>query len=318
MFGALTCNIKIRFIPSRKSSQFGDIMISDNLKQDWAKTLTEKLHQPMEIRNIHSIGGGDINRAYRLDTDDGSFFVKMNDSQRYPNMLSKEANGLVFLSRYSVFSIPKVIAQRDTENVQWLMMELISSSAQKSGFWTRFGQRLAMMHQSSAEEFGLDEDNYIGSLHQYNSPREKWGDFFAEMRIEPLLKLASDQSLASEEMKRLFKNLLKRADDLFPEEPPAAVHGDLWSGNFMSDSAGEATIYDPAVYFGHREMDLGMTKLFGGFDREFYQAYQETYPLEKGWEERVGIANLYPLLVHLNLFGTSYASQILGILRRFS
>jgi fructosamine-3-kinase len=174
------------------------------------------------------------------------------------------------------------------------------------------------MHRHTADSFGLDHDNYIGSLPQYNQKRENWPAFFAEMRLEPQMKMARDEGRMDASDQRSFEKLYERLDRIFPEEPPALVHGDLWSGNYMVGPEGEPYILDPAVYYGHREMDLGMSTLFGTFGDAFYRSYDAEYPLEKGWEERSDLANLYPLMVHVNLFGGGFASEVRTILRRFT
>ncbi len=185
------------------------------------------------------------------------------------------------------------------------------------GFWEDFGTRLANMHRHTSDVFGLDHPNYIGSLPQSNKTQKSWIDFFVEERLEAQLRLARDAGRVERELGRWFQALYTHLPDLFPEEPPALLHGDLWSGNFMVGTDGRAAIVDPAVYYGHRYMDLGMSKLFGGFAPAFYRAYEDAYPLEKGWREGIEIANLYPLMVHVNLFGGGYLSSVKTILRKF-
>jgi len=157
--------------------------------------------------------------------------------------------------------------------------------------------------------YGWHEDNYIGSLVQQNTRHTTWEDFFINCRITPLVKLLYDAGIYSSKDLTLTDNFCKHGKDIFPKEKPCLLHGDLWSGNFMITNKGEPVLIDPAVYCGHREMDIGMTKLFGGFDNLFYQSYNEVYPLEHGWKERLAFAQLYPLLVHAVLFGGHYIEQ---------
>jgi protein-ribulosamine 3-kinase len=183
--------------------------------------------------------------------------------------------------------------------------------------WEKFGQSLALMHIQPQEYFGLSEYNYIGSLKQNNDQHNEWYSFYTECRIMPLLKkLFEIGSFSSTNIKdaEFFCNRVK---DIFPSDPSSLLHGDLWAGNYLISSSGYAAIFDPAVYFGHREMDIGMTKLFGGFDQRFYEAYNETYPLENGWEKRLPITQLYPLLVHAVLFGGHYISEVKHIFSAF-
>ena len=180
-----------------------------------------------------------------------------------------------------------------------------------------FGKQLAQLHQNTNTSFGLEESNYIGSLLQQNNLHNNWIDFFINERLKPQIKLARDNGKIDLSTITKFERLYTKLDEIFPEEPPALLHGDLWSGNFMVDEKGGPVIIDPAVYFGHREMDIAMTKLFGGFNQQLYQSYNEHFPLEKGWEQRVDICNLYPLMVHVNLFGGGYLEQVKSILNKF-
>jgi fructosamine-3-kinase len=289
---------------------------SSELHEQWIKSISKKLNISVSLNLVGVIGGGSINDAHRIQTSAGVYFAKTNVADAYPGMFEAEARGLEFLQMHSTFEIPVSLATGQEGNTQWILMPHIAPSAKKTNYWEDFGRKLAEMHRKTQSTFGLDYDNYLGSLNQYNKPNESWADFFVQQRLIPQLKMAEDRSLANPEMIRYFEKLYKKAYNLFPNEPPAALHGDLWTGNFMTNEKGEATIFDPAVYFGHREMDIAMSKLFGGFDKRFYEAYNESYPLEKGWENRLAIANVYPLMAHINIFGGSYTSQVMGILRK--
>lgn len=289
-----------------------------SINQAWEDALSQHFDKSVSLERVAVVGGASINEARTLHTTEGRFFVKINDAKSFPEMLKLEAKGLEFLAEHSDFAIPKPLACGESEGKQWIMMEHIEGVSRKEDFWTLFATRLADMHRKSVDYFGLGMDNYLGSLRQTNTPRDNWPEFFAAQRIEPQLKMAKDRGRLSAEMERRFETLLSHIEDFFPDEPPAAIHGDLWSGNFMTNLAGEATVVDPAVYFGHREMDIGMSRMFGGFDDQFYKAYHEAYPLEPGWEERIEVANLYPLLAHVNLFGGSYVAQVTAILRKYA
>ncbi len=291
-------------------------VLNQNLSDDWQKAIESSRGKTAEILRVSIVGGGSINDARRLETSEGTYFAKINSAEEYPGMFEAESSGLWFLKEYSTFRIPIPIATGVTEDIQWILMENINSINRKPDFWEEFGRKLAVMHKRSADYFGLNQDNYLGSLIQRNDKRDNWEDFFSDMRIRPQLEMAKNSGLATSEFLRLFDKMLSRVERYFPKEAPSPLHGDLWTGNFMTDSEGEAVIFDPAVYYGHREMDLGMSKLFGGFDKRFYEAYNEIYPLESGWEERIHVANLYPLLAHVNLFGGSYTGQVIQILRK--
>lgn len=270
-----------------------------------------------QISSIHRAGGGDINEAALFESTEGEFFVKWNDAKRFPQMFDKEALGLEFLRQAEEISVPKPLHHDEIGGVGFLMMEAVVSASYSSNFWFTFGNQLAELHKHSSKSFGLEHDNYIGSLHQQNTTTSSWAEFFITQRLEPQLQMVRDSGKADSSLSRRFNALFPKIENLFPIEKPALLHGDLWSGNFMIGSRGEAVLIDPAVYYGHREMDLAMTKLFGGFEEEFYTAYHNNFPLESGWQERVVLCNLYPLMVHANLFGGSYIPQVESILSRF-
>lgn len=280
--------------------------------------LADKIGKPVDIHSSSGVGGGSINLCYRLETSEGLFFVKVNDAHRYPQMFEKEARGLGALAATGEIPVPEVIGFGENEKDAFLLLKFINSAARMEDFWDDFGHRLAALHKHSQPVFGFAHDNYIGSLFQSNREHKKWEDFFIEERLQPLKRMAFDHGEMDKQDMKAFDVFGKRLSEIFPQEPPALIHGDLWSGNYMVNESGKAVIIDPAVYYGHREMDLGMSQLFGGFYPRFYEAYHEAYSLQPGWRERLDYCNLYPLLVHVNLFGRSYLGQIRSILRKFS
>lgn len=292
-------------------------MISENIQYGISQSLTSQFHKQVRIEKIQAVGGGDINQAFVLQTNHGKYFIKMNTASRYPFMFEKEAKGLSILKNSGEVVVPGVITPGEYDDHAYLIMEYVETKEGIENFWEDFGRSLARLHQHQAEKFGLDHDNYIGSLHQSNTNHNTWPGFFIEERLEKQVKMARDRREISPGTVHAFERLYKRLDEIFPEEAPALLHGDLWSGNFMTGNQGKACLIDPAVYYGHREMDLGMSKLFGGFDPEFYRYYHQEYPLEKDWEKRTDICNLYPLMVHVNLFGGSYVYSVEKILKRF-
>jgi fructosamine-3-kinase len=292
-------------------------MFSSSLLAHLEKQLSFKKGGDIRINKTVAVAGGSINTAYELKTTAGSFFLKINDAEAYPNLFVNEAKGLELLWEHSNFSIPKVELLSEWKNKALLVLEFISSAKAREDFWGLFGKELAVLHRQKNAHFGLDHDNYIGSLPQCNLPNENWHDFFILQRLEPLLRMARDEDLLTRDICHRFDRLFLQLPHIFPVEQPALLHGDLWGGNFMFNAEGKASIFDPAVYYGHREMDIAMTQLFGGFNTAFYDAYQEHYPLEVGWERRMDIANLYPLLVHVNLFGGVYVQRLSNVLRPF-
>ena len=295
-------------------------MLPIEVQESVKKLLRDFRGEEVEIAAVSSVGGGCINDAHRVETGAAAFFVKYNDTKRYPGMFAAEAAGLKLLATAGSVRIPQVIGFHDAKTYSTLVMEYIHSTSKATGFWEAFGKGLAKLHRQEPEDgrFGLDHHNYIGSLPQENTKHTDWISFFITRRLEYQLKLARDNGRVGKEFTKMFESLYRFLPDFFPEEPASLLHGDLWSGNFMTGETGEPVIIDPAVYYGHRYMDLGMSKLFGGFGQSFYDSYGYAYPLDKSWEQSMDIANLYPLMVHVNLFGGGYPASVKSILRRFS
>jgi len=270
------------------------------------------------IKTFSSASGGCINQGGELVTAEGSYFLKWNDRQRYPQMFEKESKGLKLLGDANCMDVPEVIHVGETDNLQFIIMSFVKSGRRAKNYWSLLGEQLANLHRNTHTHFGLDHDNYIGSLIQQNQWKENWIEFFIQHRLEAQLALAEGNKKITSDIRKQFESLYKKLPDLFPQEKPALLHGDLWSGNLMINERGEPTLIDPAVYYGHREAELAFTQLFGGFEPEFYQAYHEAFPIAKGFDSRVDLYNLYPLLVHVNLFGGGYLQQVKNILDRFT
>ncbi|MCA0933022.1 fructosamine kinase family protein [Lutimonas saemankumensis] len=270
-----------------------------------------------ELISIKPVAGGDINKVYFLQGAESNFILKSNLSQKFPEMFEKEARGLELLSGTTVRT-PKVIDLYAEEGNQFLILEYFESDRPTQAFWSDFAISLSSLHKRTSDYFGLDEDNYIGSLKQKNDPYDSWEAFFIQTRLNPQIKMAFDSGFIEKRDLLLFERFCKKFSTLVPEVKPSLLHGDLWSGNLMC-TKGQVPVYiDPAVYYGHHEMDLSMTQMFGGFDKSFISVYRENFELLNGWEERIQIHNLYPSLVHLNLFGSSYLSGIQIVLKKFA
>lgn len=267
----------------------------------------------VSVKNYETVSGGDINKSFKLHCSEGKFFLKVNEEERFPKMFEREAEALTELKNESSFVVPKVICAGKANGLQFLLMEW--QERKPDGDWEDAGRRLAELHRKQKDIFGFNHDNYIGSLEQKNEERNNWPEFFAECRIFPLLTKLENR-LSIEDLKNAT-SFLKKISSYFPEESACTLHGDLWNGNFMFTESGPC-IYDPAIYYGHRYMDLGMTKLFGGFPESFYNSYNEVYPLDRKWKQYIETAQLYPLLVHAVLFGGSYINSVKCILRKFS
>ena len=230
-------------------------------------------------------------------------------------MFSSESRGLQLLGEY--VRTPEVLTMAMVNGYHVLVIEWVEQGLKTDGFWKNFGEQLVKLHSKKADRFGLHFDNFMGSLPQSNTYSNSWTEFFVHQRLQPQLELALSKKLMEPAQVAAFDNLYKKLPEIFADEPPCLLHGDLWSGNLMCNEKSEPVLIDPAVYYGHRSMDLGMTTLFGGFDPAFYEAYNSNYPLHADHAEQWEISNLYPLLVHLNLFGIQYLPRIAAILNRY-
>ncbi|MCG8309940.1 MAG: fructosamine kinase family protein [Cytophagales bacterium] len=271
----------------------------------------------LKINGTQFKSGGCINNAVKLRTSRGDYFLKWQ-SGIPEDMFQKEAEGLKLLAEAGTIKIPEVIAFGKIEGKHYLLLEDIESAPPARNYWEDYGQSLAAMHKNnSARKYGLDYDNYIGKLPQPNATSDDWIDFFIRQRLEYQLKLAIKNALVSDHLVDRYRRFYDLLPGLLPVDRPALLHGDMWSGNAMVGNDGRVCLIDPAVYYGHREIELAFSQMFGGFGNEFYKAYEEAYPLESGFEERVDIYNIYPHMVHVNLFGTSYLGGVERVLRRY-
>ncbi len=286
-----------------------------------APTLRTHLEQRLGLRiaDIQSIGGGDIHRAFRLSATSGQYlFLKTNTDPLAAAMFRTESQGLALLGASRSIRTPRVHAHGSTpDGHAYLVLEYVAPGYKNRLFWETFGQALANLHGNTSARFGFAHDNFIGRLPQSNTRHDTWAEFYAEERLWPQLLLARDRGYFDAAAEQQLDRLCRRLSWLCPDEPPALTHGDLWSGNYLCDAAGQPVLIDPAASFAHREMDLAMSRLFGGFDPAFYLAYEAAWPLEAGFEKRMEVYQLYYLLAHVNLFGGGYVGQAAEILRRW-
>ena len=272
-----------------------------------------------QINSVRAVSGGDINDAHAAALADGrEVFIKTNASAE-SSMFPCEARGLRWLGEAEALPVPEVIAVNGDEDEQcFLVLELMAPQPRASNYDRALGRGLAQLHLAGAEGFGLDYDNFIADLHQVNTPAETWHELYALHRLEHQVRLAVDRGRAPSSWSSSFDRLYARLPELVGDpEPPSRLHGDLWSGNLHTAAGGMPALIDPAVYGGHREVDLAMLQLFGSPGPEFFAAYDEAYPLENGHRDRVALYQLYPLLVHVNLFGGSYVASVERALERY-
>jgi fructosamine-3-kinase len=280
--------------------------------------LPGKLNLNISSFQLHSVGGGSINDTYQVTINQNiHFFLKTNSATKFPGLFQKEKAGLEFIHRQKLIHVPAVIACDETDNCPLLLLEWINKGIKTEKFWKDFGKQLAALHHATHSHFGFFEDNYMGALPQTNNPQKSWIDFFIEHRLKPQIQMAQGKKLLSAKHISHFESLYPKLAEVFNEEKPSLLHGDLWSGNYMCNQNSEPVLIDPAVYFGHRSMDLAMTTLFGGFDKSFYDSYHYYFPFPSNYYQQWDVCNLYPLLIHLNLFGSGYLGQVERILKKF-
>lgn len=272
----------------------------------------------IKITSVSSLSGGCISNAYKIiDKNGRAYFLKINSSPK--DLFIKEANGLKELRKENAIRVPEVILCKE----DFLLTEFIEQRSRSINFFEDFGRRFAQLHKCTGSKFGFYENNYIGSNPQINIPdkneENNWVEFYFNKRILFQYKLAEKNGYATDELRKGISTLEKKIEDIigYSAGSPSLLHGDLWGGNYIADENGDACLIDPAVYYGHREADLAMTKLFGGFSSEFYNSYNETFPLKPGYDYRENVYKLYHVLNHLNLFGGGYYSQAAAIIRGY-
>ncbi len=259
-----------------------------------------------EVLAIHAVSGGCISDAYRCQlANKREVFVKHNRDCDAA-LFATEAQGLAWLAQANALPIPKVLGHGD----DFLALEYVEPGTPAADFDEQLGRGLAKLHRFGAATFGWTQDNFLATLSQDNYSEYRWSTFYSERRLRPLLRLAIDKGLVPPNWSNRFEALFTRMHQLVGStEPPSRLHGDLWSGNLHRTQQGAPMLIDPAVYGGHREVDLAMLSLFGSQSPRFYAAYDELWPRSNGYQERVSLYQLYPLLAHVNLFGGSYVSS---------
>ncbi len=282
-------------------------MLSSDVIAYLEKQLLEK------ICKVTPLAGGDINEVYALETSTQKFVVKTNSASRFPAMFEAETKGLTFLRDSNTFTVPKVIFVGEYNDTAVLILSYMHQNVACKDFWQIFGRSLARLHQYTDPQFGFENDNYIGSLPQYNARCGTSLLFYRTQRLQPQFDLALQHGFIFKHLDPFYKTL----EDIIPEESSSLIHGDLWNGNYIIDTTGNPCLIDPAIAFASREMDIAMMHLFGGFKNEVFDAYQEAFPLVEGWKTRLPLWQLYYILVHLNLFGSSYYNRAQKIIEMY-
>jgi fructosamine-3-kinase len=290
----------------------------DGLRPFISEVISSVLNRELTVSDFSMQGGGCINSTAAVTTAEGRFFVKWNKASLI-GMFEREANGLSLLAATHTILTPKVHGHGVVGDKSFLIMDFIERGSPTQRYWQSMGEQLAALHLIEQPAFGLEEDNYIGSLEQFNKPASDWLSFYTESRLRAQLNIAKVRGFVNGSFINDFEALLKKLPHIMPPSQASLLHGDLWNGNVMPGRGDEACYYDPAVYRGAREMDLAMTRLFGGFDQQFYEAYHHVNPIPGHFEELMELYQLYPLMVHVNLFGpgSGYLDSVKLILSRF-
>ena len=272
--------------------------------------LARELGRP--VSELRRVAGGDINEAFQAWLDDGSLVFVKTSPDALAGSFAAEAEGLRWLAEPGAIRVPEVLAVVDPpgDGLRLLALRWIEQGRLGPGGEEELGRGLAAVHAAGAPSFGGSAPLRLGALEIPNEPLADWPDFYAQRRLLPLLRTASDRGTADYATVSAIESVCARMHELAgPVEPPARLHGDLWAGNVMADAAGRPQLIDPLAYGGHREVDLAMLRLFGGPSERCFAAYDEAFPLADGYAERVALYQLFPLLVHAVLFGGSYGAQ---------
>lgn len=266
--------------------------------------------QQLQPADQQALAGGDICQTRVLTTADGERLCVKQRSDAPADFFAAEAAGLRALHEPGCIRVPRVWGVGET----FIAMEYIPPGRPDRRYWQALGEQLAELHRQPATEFGFEQDNYCGLTPQPNTPDRDGHRFFARCRLQFQGDLARQAGLLSRAERAQLDRFCEHLKDWIPEQPPALIHGDLWSGNIHCSEDGEPVILDPAAHRGWAEAEIAMTTLFGGFAQDFYDAYTAVNPLASGWRERLELYNLYHLLNHLNLFGGAYHGQVVRVL----
>lgn len=264
-----------------------------------------------KFESITPVAGGDINHNYHVITETGHYFLKCQPNAK-TDFFEAEVAGLIELG--NIVQTPTVLKVGEVEQAAFLLLTYINQGSSSNPI--KLGEQLAKLHQHTGNAFGFEKDNYIGKLKQYNGWQDDWANFYIEKRLQPQINLARKYGYWSDKREDQWQFLRDRISSFFQTEKvmPSLLHGDLWNGNVLFNQKRDPLFIDPAVYYGDRMVDIAMTQLFGGFSTTFYEAYQKNYPFSSHSTERIGWYQLYYLLAHLNMFGSSYLAPIDRIL----
>lgn len=269
-----------------------------------------------KIQDIRPVSGGDINEAFKVATQTRDYFVKRNREME-GSFFDSEVHGLELLRSSETIAIPEVYYSGEINGTAFLVLEWIDGTATGETV-EKLGRQTALMHRTFGKAFGLEEDNYLGTFPQPNGWNEDWVSFHRDNRLSVQVGLAEKKGRLNSTRRNGLERLLGRLGDWIPKDvEPSLLHGDLWGGNWLAGPNGDPYLIDPAVNYGHYELELAFTELFGGFPARFYETYQEIQPISGDYDERRELYQMYYLLVHLNAFGESYGAAVDRILEKY-
>ncbi len=287
--------------------EYKDILraYQDMNNQSWHSAAEKQLGSRLVLRQ--ELGGGDFAQAYQAQLENGEFVFIKTHKDPPANFFSTEAAGLNWLADTGVINVPSVLACCDSP--PYLVLSWVDLGPPTKHGESEFGRALAALHKAPFSAFGRPDLNTTGSLAVPNNPCETWSEFYATQRLLPLAKIASERNALPDNTVTMLESVAARLSEFANDSSnPSLLHGDLWAGNRVVDKRGISWIIDPAAHGGHREFDLAMMRLFGGYEQACFDSYNEVFPLEIGWQSRVALHQLAPLTVHAIKFGGSYAS----------
>lgn len=270
-----------------------------------------------KITSLVPVSGGDISKAFKITAGTDQFFCKYQAGNLGYPILKAENDGLVAIAATGFIKTPRVIRLSKMETGGCLLMEYIESKSPAQKDMVQLGRKLSGLHAVKAASFGWKTDNFIGTLPQYNTRSDNWPGFYTSSRLLPQMKMAYDKGLLGKREIPSADKVEMRLHDICSPCEPSLIHGDLWGGNFLIEKNCTPYLIDPSVSYSHQGMDIAMSRLFGGFSSSFYRAYEENSDHPMPSQAEIEVYQLYYLLVHLNIFGASYASSVRGIVRRY-
>jgi fructosamine-3-kinase len=265
------------------------------------------------------LDGGSVNTSFRVNFGNGfTHMIKLHAAHDNKDFLEKEVRGLKLLKDTGVVNIPEIFQNGTYGDYQYLILEYVQPGEVTPSFWENLGRSVGRLHRIKKFVFGLDHDNYMGALSQSNAQGPDWIEFWRDKRLLPQIQIAKTKNTIPPQDLPKWNKLIENIAKFIEPHTPVLLHGDLWKGNFLVGSANKAYLIDPATYYGHPEVDLAMTKLFGGFDDRFYSAYMDENKIDPTWTERIDIYNLYPILIHHNIMKTgNYYKTAIDIVKKY-